>query len=72
MYDSLDDKNIKCKFCEFEGEFDYKWTSDAFTVVCPSCGKINYKVKREKIDELAEELIMDSMMDLANARKKNP
>ncbi len=69
MYDSLDDKDIKCKFCKFEGEFTYKWTGGAFTVVCPSCGKVNYEVEKEKIDELAKGIINDSMSDLKKSKK---
>jgi uncharacterized Zn finger protein (UPF0148 family) len=70
MYDSLEDKDIKCKFCDFEGEFKYEWTEGAFTVVCPSCGKVNYEVEKEKIDELAQEIINDSMNDLKKAKEK--
>ena len=64
MYDSLKDKSMKCEFCDFEGEFKYEWTSDAFTVICPSCGKVNYEVEREKIDALTQEIIKESIEDL--------
>jgi phage FluMu protein Com len=71
MYESMDDKTIKCKFCDFEGEFTYEWTKGAFTVVCPSCKKVNYEVSRKKIDNLAQEMIRESMKDLAKAKKRD-
>jgi uncharacterized Zn finger protein len=71
MYESMDDKTIKCKFCDFEGEFKYEWTEGSFTVVCPSCGKVNYEVSRKKIDNLAQEMIRESMKDLAKAKKRD-
>lgn len=71
MYESMDDKTIKCKFCGFEGEFKYEWTEGAFTVVCPSCGKVNYEVPRKKIDNLAQEMIRESMKDLVKAKKRD-
>ncbi len=64
MYESLDDKNVKCKFCDFEGEFKYEWTDDAFAVICPSCGKVNYKVEKSKIDALVQEIVKESIEDL--------
>lgn len=71
MYDSLEDKTMKCKFCGFEGEFKYEWTSDAFVVICPSCGKINHEVSSEKIEGLAQEMIRESMKDLSRAKKRD-
>jgi uncharacterized Zn finger protein len=71
MYESLDDKNIKCKFCDFEGEFKYEWTEGAFTVMCPSCGKVNYEVSKKKIDNLAQEMIRESMNELAKSKKRD-
>ncbi len=71
MYGSMDNKPIKCKFCDFEGEFKYEWTEGSFTVVCPSCGKANYEVSGKKIDGLAQELIRGSMNDLAGAKKRD-
>jgi len=64
MYDSLEEKNIKCKFCDFEGEFKYEWTDGTFTVICPSCGKVNYEISNEKIDGLVQEIIKDSIQDI--------
>ncbi len=64
MYESLDDKSIKCKFCSFEGEFKYKWIESSFFVVCPSCKKVNYRVKKEKIDGLVNDIVAGSLGDL--------
>ena len=71
MYETLDDKTVKCKFCEFEGEFKYEWTEGAFTVTCPSCGKVNYEVSREKIDDLAQEMIKESIQGLEKSKKRD-
>ena len=68
MYESLKDRTIKCKFCDFVGEFKYEWTDSAFTVICPSCGKINYEVRREKIDTLAQEIVKKSIKDLKKSK----
>ncbi len=64
MYESMDDKSIKCKFCNFEGEFKYEWTQGSFFAVCPSCKKVNYRVKKEKIDALVNDIIAGSLGDL--------
>lgn len=71
MYESFDDKNIKCKFCDFKGEFKYEWTDGAFTVVCPSCDKVNYGVSKKKIDDLAQKMIRESMGELAKSKKSD-
>ncbi|MEE8402648.1 MAG: hypothetical protein V3R93_02735 [Candidatus Hydrothermarchaeaceae archaeon] len=64
MYDSLEDRNIECKFCDFAGEFEYEWTEGSFTVICPSCGKVNYEIKKEKIDTLVDGIVKGSLEDL--------
>lgn len=71
MYETLGDKTIKCKFCEFVGEFKYDWTTDVFTVTCPSCGKVNYEVSREKIDDLAQEMIKESIHGFEESKKRD-
>lgn len=71
MYESIDNKKIKCKFCAFVGEFKYKWRDDAFTVICPSCKKVNYEVSKKKIDDLASEMIKESMKDMAKSKKRD-
>lgn len=71
MYESLDDKSIKCKFCDFEGEFKYEWRDDAFTVICPSCKKVNYEVSKKKIDDLAQEMIKESIQGLEKSKKRD-
>ncbi len=71
MYESLDNKKIKCKFCDFEGEFKYEWRDDAFTVVCPSCKKVNYEVSKKKIDDLAQEMIKESIQGLEKSKKRD-
>jgi Fe2+ or Zn2+ uptake regulation protein len=68
MYESLKDKTIKCKFCDFVGEFKYGWTDAAFTVICPSCGKVSYEVSREKIEALAQEIVKESIEDLKKSK----
>lgn len=68
MYESLEDKSIKCKFCDFAGEFKYEWTKGSFLVTCPSCGKVNYEIKREEIDALARGIIKESLEDLKKSR----
>ncbi len=70
MYDSLEDKTIKCKFCDFEGEFKYEWKDGSFTVICPACGKVNYEISDEKIDSLARELIRDSVEDMEKSKNR--
>jgi Zn finger protein HypA/HybF involved in hydrogenase expression len=71
MYESLDNRKIECKFCDFGGEFKYEWTDDAFTVICPSCGKVNYEVSKEKIEALTQEMVQDSIEDLKKSKKRD-
>jgi uncharacterized Zn finger protein len=68
MYESLEDKSIECKFCDFVGEFEYEMTGQAFLVKCPSCGKVNYKVARDKIDAMVQEIIRDSVEDIKRSK----
>lgn len=69
MYESLEDKSIECKFCDFVGEFKYEMTEEAFLVKCPSCGKVNYEIERDKIDALVQEVIRGSIGDIKRSRE---
>jgi hypothetical protein len=69
IYESLENKSIECKFCDYVGEFKYEWTEDAFLVKCPSCMKVNFEVKKEKVDALVKEIINDSMEVLRKSKK---
>lgn len=68
MYESLEDKSIKCKFCDFEGEFKYEWTEGSFTVICPSCEKVNYEISSGEIDTLAQDVIKESLEGLRKSK----
>jgi len=65
----LEDKSIECKFCDFVGEFKYEWTDGSFTVICPSCGKVNYEVDRGNIDALVQDMVKESLEDLRKSKK---
>lgn len=63
----MKDKFIECKFCGFEGEFEYEWTANSFLVICPSCRKVNYEVDRGKIDALARDIVSESVESVRNS-----
>ncbi|NOZ76707.1 MAG: hypothetical protein GXO65_03330 [Euryarchaeota archaeon] len=47
------EEKARCPECGFVGEFPHRWSEGDFLLLCPSCGAVTHRVRKDDIDAMA-------------------